>query len=109
MREQSSFFTYPPIESEGVQHKARILLHACSPKWIVANRTTLEIARSLDRGEPDARAAGTKGLGGFARFKFHEDTPSEQAVAQGGPGRARLPFESGTDGPRSKNSSKRRH
>lgn len=54
----TSFHTYPPPSPGDPSDTSYILFHGAEPRWLAANRTTLEIARSLDRGEAIEDAAG---------------------------------------------------
>ncbi len=45
------FFIYPAEASGHVDSEAFVLLHKAKPRWLVANPTALEIARSLNAGQ----------------------------------------------------------
>ncbi len=51
MPNRPSFVTLPSSDFREATERRFILLHRTRPRWIVANRTTLEIARCLDGGE----------------------------------------------------------
>ncbi|MEW6440066.1 MAG: PqqD family peptide modification chaperone [bacterium] len=53
-----TFFTYPPSHPPASCPDGFVLLHSAKPRWVFANRTALEIARSLDRGMSLGDAAG---------------------------------------------------
>jgi len=56
--QRTSFITYPSPSPEDPSDTSYILLHGTEPRWLAANRTTLEIARALERREEIEAVAG---------------------------------------------------
>jgi radical SAM protein with 4Fe4S-binding SPASM domain len=50
MTPPASFFIYESPANGASREKAYILLHGSEPRWLAANQTALDIARSLDAG-----------------------------------------------------------
>lgn len=52
-----SFFSYSLSDTEDPRKQSYILLHPTRPRWVAVNRTALELANCLDRGESFDEAA----------------------------------------------------